>query len=322
MKITRILLLSVVLLSCEKIEKGFLSDSVYYLENPFTVQQGTTTTSSTLVADGSTNPINVKLLSVRNVYTGESADSMFLRPQTITIFKDAVTQSDSTLALLNAKMQDSTVAPFSINPIGGRLQFTRASLYLDTGRYTIDVNVSNIKGEKTLKNACDIIVTPLSATYTVVYRRVQTTPPDNDADRTTVQENDTYPVDIKYTPSDVSKVIIKWLDKNGKPFNPSTDMQRLALTYPTFHDWDPYYPVVTTDSTMEMEFPKLGIGMPLFTSLTVGGTAWTDGACLSYYRILPKATDINKTLRLTHSIKFLTDGIYEITFHITVAAKI
>src|SRR6266540_786348 len=103
---------------CKKQEVGFLSDNLYYLENPFMVQQGITTTSSSMVADGSSLPLKTTLLAIKNKTTGKRVDSMFLKPQTITVYTGTVTYNDTTEALLRAKLKDSVVAPFSINSLG------------------------------------------------------------------------------------------------------------------------------------------------------------------------------------------------------------
>ena len=63
--------------ACKKQASGFLSDNLYYLENPFPVPQGVTTVSGSMVADGSTAPMKVTLLGVREKKGGKSADSAF-----------------------------------------------------------------------------------------------------------------------------------------------------------------------------------------------------------------------------------------------------
>ena len=127
------LLLTVALLiiyGCQKVPKGFISDNIFYNINPFTVSQGITTVSTGLVIDGSTTPLNVKLLAVRDMGTGKDASGILLKLDTIRVFKGAVDYNDSTEALLNLKLKDSTLAPFSVNGIGGRLQFTQATKFV------------------------------------------------------------------------------------------------------------------------------------------------------------------------------------------------
>ena len=56
-----------VLVACDKIEEGYMSSNIYYVTDPFTVEQGLTTYSEALELDNSTGPVNVELLDIRNV---------------------------------------------------------------------------------------------------------------------------------------------------------------------------------------------------------------------------------------------------------------
>ena len=75
----------VLLTGCKKTPVGYISDNMYYSLNPFTVSQGITTVSNGLVADGSTAPISVKLLSVRDLATGKDASGYLLKKDTVSI---------------------------------------------------------------------------------------------------------------------------------------------------------------------------------------------------------------------------------------------
>ena len=56
-----------VLVACDKIEEGYMSSNIYYVTDPFTVEQGLTTYSEALELDNSTGPVNVELLDIRNI---------------------------------------------------------------------------------------------------------------------------------------------------------------------------------------------------------------------------------------------------------------
>ena len=77
--------LAIVLLftGCEKVEKGFLSDNMYYVENPLTTSQGSVTVSSSIVADGSTTPLQVELTRVVDD-KGNDMDSILTKTDSIT----------------------------------------------------------------------------------------------------------------------------------------------------------------------------------------------------------------------------------------------
>lgn len=294
--------------SCEKVEKGFLSDSIYYIENPFTIQQGITATSSTLVADGSTNPLRVVLAGIRNKKNNAKADSMFITPQMMSTYTDAVTYEDSTLAKLKAKLRDSLVAPFSINPIGGRLQFTQTSLFIDPGSYSIDVAVSNVKGEKTLRDACNIIVTPMTTIDTLLYKSWTTA----DAAGNFYSLPDNLQMDITHNGQGPNKIIFQWKDKNGDFFNPAAGEVYGRDQRPSFKHWDPYYPEVKTTTTIEYEYPQGIPELPAFPSTAIG---FDNGIC--YYRVDMKYTDIGLHVNTVSSIKYyVTKGTYTITYYL------
>lgn len=302
-----------VLAGCQKIEKGFLSDSIYYVENPFVVQQGITATSATLVADGSTNPLHVKLLGIRDQKTGAGADSMFLKPQLMSTYLSAISYTDSTLALLKAKLKDSLVAPFSVNGIGGRLQFTQTTKFVDPGVYTIDVGVSNIKGEKILRNACDIHIIPATTDDTLTYKSWTTM----DDAGTFYTPATTLQMDIVRVGQGPDKIIFRWKDKNGVFFNPAKGEVKPRAGRPYFAHWDPYYPEVKTDSSIEYQYPQ---GVPEFPVYPATSIGYDNGIC--YYQVQKNAADIGQYINTVSSIKyFTTRGTYIITYYLTNAAR-
>ena len=64
---------------CKKPSEGYLSKVLVYNPKTLNAVKGRVTTSAALLVDGSTNPINVKLLAVRNYYTKQPADSILLK---------------------------------------------------------------------------------------------------------------------------------------------------------------------------------------------------------------------------------------------------
>jgi hypothetical protein len=289
--------------------KGYLSDSVYYLENPFTVSQGVTTTSSSLVTDGSTAPLHVELLSIKNLLTGVAVDSMFLKPDTIRIYKDAVTSSDSTLTLLNAKLKDSAVAPFSINNTGGRLQFTQATKYVTAGSYSIDISISNSRGSRVISNACeiDVISTIEDSLFYKGYSYVDST-----------GNNWSYPsasalkITIARQEAGANKIIFIWKDKNGTIFNPSKGEVVPRNARPSFTDWDPFYTAVKTDTSIEYQYPA---GVPQFPVFSTCFNYPSFGTGIMYYQIPWKYTDIGLNVNPVSTIMYYsTKGTYYVTF--------
>ncbi len=304
-------------MSCEKTERGFLSDNLYYLENPFTVQQGVTTTSSPLVVDGSTAPLQTTLLAIRNKATGESVDSMFLKPQIISVYTGTITYADTTEAMLRAKLKDSVVAPFSINNIGGRLQFTQASKYVAPGTYTIDISASNMRGTKVLQNACDIHITPITTIDTILYKAWTT----SDESGTFYGIADPLNVSITHDAAGADKIVFKFLDKNGVPFSAANGEIVPRAGRPSFKNWNPYEAPVYTDTSLEFSYPA-GIPMlPAYLNTVIeNGSAWNDG--IVYYQIPARFTDVNLNVNPVLTAQyFVTKGTYTVTYYLNNVAR-
>ena len=306
-------LLLVFFYGCKKQEVGFLSDNLYYLENPFTVQQGITITSSSMVADGSSLPLQTTLLAIKNKATGKRVDSMFLKPQTITVYTGTVTYMDTTEALLRAKIKDSVVAPFSINSLGGRLQFTQSSKYVDPGVYSIDISATNVRGTKLLNDICDIVVTPITSIDTILYKSWST----SDAAGNFYGVPDPLNITITHNETGPEKIVFKFLDKNGTPFSPANGEVVPRVGRPSFKDWNPFYKPVATDTSLEFRY-LAGLPMiPAYSNTVIAnGSSWTDG--ISYYQVPAKYTDINLNVNAVLTAQFfVTKGTYIVTYNLS-----
>jgi len=304
------LLLFGLFLACERPDVGYLSDNIFYNTNPFEVQQGVTTFSSTIVANGSTTPLSVDLLKVKDE-SGEDVTEEFTEPGNIVTFSGTITWQDSTLEMLQTKLKDSLVTPFAVNSIGGRLEFSAATAYLNTGTYNIDVLVGNSKGEYTIEDACEINLIEVEDAYSMNYKRVTT----NGGVYETTDSYITVDVDFR-SGGDASWCIYKFLDKNGTPFNPANgEITRRASTYPFFDDWNPWYPIELTDTAFVQQMPHYqGIDFPYYTELNVGGTAWSDISARYDWRI-PKGyiQELDEVLYGLISFEFFSTGTYVIT---------
>ncbi|TEW66130.1 hypothetical protein E2R65_11270 [Mucilaginibacter phyllosphaerae] len=310
-----VLMLSFFLLivyGCQKIPKGFISDSIFYNLNPFTVSQGITTVSTGLVIDGSTTPMNVKLLVVRDMATGKDAANILLKPDTIRLFKGAVDYNDSTEAMLNLKLKDSTLAPFSINNIGGRMQFTQATKFVPVGNYNFDIEVSNIRGTKIINNACKIIVqgaSPDTLSY-LAYNQ-------SDSKFTSFVTKSASLLDVKITHNAAGpdKIIYVWKDKNGKPFDPSKGEVTARPGRPTWADWDPYYPQLKTDTSFEYRYPS---GVPQMPVFSAAKKYPGFGTGITYYSVAGTHNDLGVNANTTFTINYnLTKG----TFVVVITVK-
>ncbi|BAV05550.1 hypothetical protein SAMN05421788_1054 [Filimonas lacunae] len=318
--IKKVMGISVMLLAgiaCQKKVRGYLSDDIFYTVNPFEVQQGVTAVSGSLVLNGSSAPLHVELAALRDA-DGNDADSILRTPRSIKTFKGTLDYTDSTLALFNAKLNDSLVRPFNIADIGGRLQFTAATTYVPAGTYNMDLVVSNINGEKYLKDACQITIKPVAEPYKINWRRVQIW----DVTKTTVLQgwdNDANcPVDVQYVSgTEQAAIVYKFVDKNGKAFNPKNgEVKAWSTSLPTLHNWAPYYPLVLTDSTLVQQLPYSGLAFPYYTNVLLdNGQTLPDVSCRLDYQIF-NTTETNVVKSMTSLTYGITSGTYYVTAHL------
>ena len=300
---------------CQKVVHGYLSDDIYYQVNPFNVQQGVTTVSGALVLNGSTAPLHVELLALRDA-AGNDADSILRKPRNIVTYNGTVLYTDTTLDMLNAKLNDSLVSPFNIGEVGGRLQFTAATAYVPTGTYNMDIQVTNVNGSRILKNACAIVVTPLETPYSMGYYSFR--PYDANGNMLFRTESDPYysTFDIHYDANGTNQIILKFVDKNGVAFNPKAgevkDFSNDPVTttfFPKLHYWAPYYAATYTDSTIIQRLPDFNLSFPYFSlpNYAAGGGVRIDN----------KITNVKGYGYVQTAMYFslFSQGTYTITYH-------
>lgn len=272
-----IVLSAVIFIACKKTIHGYISDQIFYQVNPFDVQQGQTVVSSSLVTNGSTQPLHVQVLGLHDA-NGRDVMDIFTTPQSITTFSGEVTYNDSTEESLKAKLHDSLVSPFNIAEIGGRLQFTSATSYLDPGSYNLDISVSNVRGTKILQDACQINIVPS------VYYVLSSAPYSYLMDTITqVRTYSTPNIQVEREIEGPAIITFKWLDADGKTFNPKNGEVLSRPGLASFQNWDPYYDVQLTDTAFVFQYPDNVPTFPAFTTALVGTTTEVGYAC--YYRI-------------------------------------
>lgn len=300
----------VYLVACERPEVGYLSDNIFYNMDPFEVEKGVTSFSSPIVANGSTSPLNVELVAVRNS-DGQDVTEQFTTPGSIVTYQETITWQDSTLEMLQAKLKDSLVTPFAVNPIGGRLEFSSATAYLSNGDFWIDVLVGNEKGSYVIEDACQITLGEIETPYSMNYKRVTTT--------SGVYEtaNSFISVDVEFiSGGDSSVCVYKFLDKNGDVFSPLDGaVARRSSTSPFFDDWAPWYPVISTDTAFVHQMPHYqGIAFPYFTELVVGGQSWSDVSARYDWKI-PEGyiEELDEDLSGLISFEYFSTGTFIVT---------
>jgi hypothetical protein len=292
---------------CKKSEEGFLSDNIFYRANPFAAPIGRVAYSAPLEVDGSTSPLSVKLLSIRNKATGKPADSMLVERE-VTAFSGSITYEDSTVALLEKKIIKSKKKPFYVNPVGGRLELTPATTFVEPGNYTIDLEVSNVRGTRILKDACEIQLGNNAAPYEIIYTAWSTS--DDNGVFNNPPPPGSFNVSVQRIPTGPNKIIFKFVDKNGVGFNPKNGEVSIRGDRPTFKHWDPYYPEEKTDTALVYQYPDVP-SFPVFPETRVQGAPWSGGIC--YYRIPSRFVMNNQHINPVFTIKYNLPGTYIVT---------
>ncbi|TKC08061.1 hypothetical protein FA048_12935 [Pedobacter polaris] len=305
----KILYLSIVafiaiLYGCAKVEKGFISDYMYYSPNPLIATQGNVTTSKALELDGSSGPVTVKLLAVRNSATGKDVPE-FLKEYMIQQFNAQITVADSTIALVNKKIELKPSVPLTVGEIGGRIALSQATANVPTGDYVIDVQVSNAKGTRTLLNACRIKLTPK------VHYAISTSPFYTTSDvgaETGFSASNFLPITVTHDATGPNKIIFKFLDKNGAVFNAAAGEVVTRGDRGNMSQMNPYFPVVKTTTGLEWGFIQLPNGFPIKDGNNGTG---------NYYRIPGQFTVENRNANpVFFDFKVFSAGTYTVTVQI------
>jgi hypothetical protein len=320
-----LLLVIAVLESCSKPAPGYLSKVLVYNPKTLNATKGRVTTSGALIVDGSTSPINVKLLGIRNFYTKQKADSILLKKFEIPIYKGEITQNDTTLAQLAPKLGTALYPVFNVNSIGGRIEISPASTFVDTGTYEFDINVTNPAGTRDVPSAGIVRLVNAANPFDITRQAVTTTPANAE---TPSSNQSNYTLTITRT-AGPNRIILRFLDKNGVAFNPATQLLGF-VDRPQLRNFAPYYPEVKTDSSLIYQYPEKLPTFPLFqyTSINPDNGAVVNRQWTSFYRIRHTATDLNVNVNTEIGFRLWpvpgeasVSGTYTITMKLNFVAR-
>ena len=151
-KTTKIVLIIIAIMSfgwaCKKIEVGFLSDYIKYSNPLIKVERGTNYVSPALVSDGSTLPLKIEMLAIRNKETGEIATDL-LTPHTVfTWIKPYDYKLDTIEANLRKKLTIVQEPALEINQTSGQVRFGTSTTFAEGTKYEFDLRISNVHGTK------------------------------------------------------------------------------------------------------------------------------------------------------------------------------
>lgn len=300
------------LTSCKKIQNGFLSDNVSYVNGTIQVPRGMTYVASERIGtDGSTPPFTYKLSNLRDKETGAAAPAEFFTKYDVEVFKSGMVfdaATDTTIALLNLKREKISTAPMIFNETSGQLVFNRASANLPLGNYVFDVEMTNPHGTKLFPGLGEIRVVDPSVDdyFQVTYRA---------ANGSTVAEvftTITAPViTCERVSASGARVILKIVDKNGVPFNPSAGEVIGRGDRPKFETYAKFNPVVATDTALVCDFEVAPFPLARYVTST------NDWGYLMYYRLPMAHASIdnlpNNNVNPSFEFRILLEGTYVVT---------
>ncbi len=308
--------------SCKKIPNGFLSTTLRYTTPDLYCQRGLALVQSAKIyLDGSTPPVTFEIKNLRDS-AGKGLPSEFNTKYDITVFKPGQSfnvDTDTTLALLNAKRETVNVLPWDFNKTSGQLTFNKASLNLPLGIYNFDIQATNRTTTKFYPSFGRIhVVDPTEEDMFLLEDNV-----NNAADLSGNFVAVKNPI-FKFTKvsSEGARIILKISDKNGVAFNPKAGEIIKRGDRPTFESYARFNPVQFTDTALVCDFEVAPFRLAKYIA---GGTDWGH---LIYYRIPEThiAMDnlvtgqYNANLRFAFTIKL--EGTYILEFKLPDAVRI
>lgn len=141
---------------CTKVGNGFLSPFVEYSVNQFSIIRGRTTSSYSLVTDGSSIPMHVKWTHIYDA-SGNIVDSLFSKKYLVAVWTAAYNPAtDKDYASITAKRSVDSLPPIIVNETNGTIEANSGTLNLPIGIYTMDLQVTNSAGTQELKKIMQI----------------------------------------------------------------------------------------------------------------------------------------------------------------------
>jgi hypothetical protein len=136
--------------SCAPPEIGYISDDIHALEDTVFVPRGVFMTSAAPNPEGSTYPLTWKVTEVLDD-NGDPTNALFEKHEILVWTSAFNPNTDTTLKLAEAKLKLSPEPSLKINNVSGEMAFTQATKFVtDNNLFTINTNVSNIRGNRQL----------------------------------------------------------------------------------------------------------------------------------------------------------------------------
>jgi hypothetical protein len=295
--------------SCKKVEHGYLSKQIRYIDNPMQIKRGQIQQTAAVSNDGSSAPVVYKLLDIRDS-THHHADSLFANYDRYEWIGEFNADTDTTVELLNKKRQKVNTPPFDFNVHTGAFTFYGTTTKVPLGAYEFDIQASNENGSMNYSNI---------ATFTMVDDVPYFIGGGGCAwfiDGTTTSGDLGAPdVTIVKTSDEGTDIILKIVDQNGHPFDPAHGEIIRRGDRSDFQTYAQFHPLVKTDSTMTCNFET--------TPFPLKQSAY---GYLIYYRIPSQFVDIDpaftpntqKIYSVNPRFQFniYQEGTYEVTVRV------
>jgi len=308
-----------VFISCTKYGNGFLSPTVQYAVNQFTITRGRIATSYSLITDGSSVPMHVKWVHIYDA-TGKIVDSMFSKKYVVPVWTAAYNPvTDTNYAKIIAKRSNAELTPIVVNESNGTIEANSGTIYLPIGTYTMDLEVSNAAGSQVLKNIMQINIVdgktieldPEQGAFSLSLLIANTASGagalgGNNAGVMFNGANNPFALYTITRFADTPNVFIyKVMDRNGVPFNPKAGEiakrpnSGLNPTPPFLQNLQDYAPDTFTasDTAMSLRYPlvpfpiaSLGNGFNMYYRIPAqfvsidSTTLWSTNTAGNFYK--------------------------------------
>ncbi len=317
----KVFLLLVLVWGCKKIQEGFLSDTLRYKDRVIYAKKGLALTLSDRInADGSTPPITYKMENLRERNSGKPAPEEFFTEYDVLVFKEGIVfnpEVDTTVELLNEKRELKKMKPMEFNQISGQISFNRASSNLPVGEFTFDLEAKNVFGTKNYNDFAEIHV--IEPTIDDLFELTYSAATGSDAAEvfTTIKAPK---VSVQKVSNDGARVILKYTDKNGRPFDPSIGQVIKRGDRPMFETYARFNPVLYTDTAMICDFEVAPFPLQRYIDPS------TDWGFLIYYRIPAAFISIdglpNQSANPVVEFRLKMEGTYIVEVRLTDAVRI
>ncbi|MGE8292175.1 MAG: hypothetical protein ACN6ON_10865 [Sphingobacterium sp.] len=221
----------VTIAGCKKIADGNLSEIVRYEQQPMQIIQGRSVVTDAINPAGSTKPFTIKLVKIYKSETGEDVTDLFLQKYKLKVWKSAYfTRIDTTQALIDAKMKDTMIYPINLNSFSGQLDANDNTRRLPVGLYKFDVEVTNSVGTKLFPAIGEFKLVPPVPFEMPAVRSTAAIMVGDETKSKSIPSNASH-IKVTQLSKKGNKVIVRFLDKNGVPFNPKKgEVARRPLT--------------------------------------------------------------------------------------------